>query len=88
MVQASNALYIYPDVPIEQQLSDLTIHFSNDERKLVRFNQAKIYVDGILSLSASALKEPTNPAWDCHLMRNLDLNTLETRQPYRQSLPR
>jgi predicted amidohydrolase YtcJ len=56
--RASNTLYVYPDTPIDEQLSDLTSRFSNDPSKLVRFNQAKIYVDGILSLSTSALKEP------------------------------
>ena len=56
--RASNALYVYPDVPIHQQLDDLTSRFSNDPNKLVRFNQAKIYVDGILSLGTSALKQP------------------------------
>mmetsp|Transcript_18887 Transcript_18887/g.45616 ORF Transcript_18887/g.45616 Transcript_18887/m.45616 type:complete len:518 (-) Transcript_18887:228-1781(-) len=57
-VRASNALYIYPDIPMSEQLADLTSRYSNDPNALVRFNQAKIYVDGILSLTTSALKEP------------------------------
>ena len=57
-VRASNALYIYPDIPIDEQLPDLTSRYSNDSDRLVRFNQAKIYVDGILELSSSALFEP------------------------------
>ena len=60
-VRASNALYIYPDVPIEEQLPDLIQRFSNDRSKLVRFNQAKIYVDGILSLGTAALYDPYEP---------------------------
>ena len=63
-VRASNALYIYPDVPIEEQLPDLIKRFSNDRGKLVRFNQAKIYVDGILSLGTAALYEPYEPEMD------------------------
>jgi hypothetical protein len=46
---------MFPLSSAAQQLSDLISHFSNDEEKLVRFNQAKIYVDGVLSLSTSAL---------------------------------
>ena len=57
-VRASNALYIYPDIPIDEQLPDLTSRYSNDSDSLVRFNQAKIYVDGILELATSALFEP------------------------------
>lgn len=57
-VRASNALYVYPDIPIDDQIAELTSRYSNDPSKLVRFNQAKIYVDGILSLLTSALHEP------------------------------
>ena len=57
-VRASNALYIYPDTPLEEQLEDLTSRYTNDATALVRFNQAKIYVDGILELLTGALYEP------------------------------
>jgi len=57
-VRASNALYVYPDTPLEQQLVDLTTRYTNDPNALVRFNQAKIYVDGILSLLTAALYDP------------------------------
>ena len=57
-VRASNALYIYPDQPMDEQLPELLQRYSNDPNKLVRFDQAKIYVDGILSLTTSALYEP------------------------------
>ena len=56
-VRASNALYIYPDEPLDSQLPKLKERFSNDKNSLLRFNQAKIYVDGILSLQTSALYE-------------------------------
>lgn len=59
-VRASNALYVYPDTPIDDQLLELTSRYSNDPDTLVRFNQAKIYVDGILSLLTGALYEPYN----------------------------
>jgi hypothetical protein len=57
-VRASNALYVYPDTGLDEQLRELTSRHSNDPNSLVRFNQAKIYVDGILSLLTGALYEP------------------------------
>lgn len=57
-VRASNALYVYPDQPFEEQLPELLMRYSNDSDKLVRFNQAKIYVDGIPELATAALYEP------------------------------
>jgi len=57
-VRASNALYVYPDLPFDQQVRQLIQRFSNDKNALVRFDQVKIYVDGILSQSTAALYEP------------------------------
>ena len=54
----SNALYIYPDLDITKQLPLLLPQYSNNETSRVRFNQAKIYVDGILELTTGALYEP------------------------------
>lgn len=66
-VRASNALYVYPDENIGEQLPKLQARYSNDPEALVRFNQAKIYVDGILSLSTAKLNEPYeyDPFADC-----------------------
>ena len=57
-VRASNAFYIYPDLPFDEQLEKLRMLYSNDADRLVRFNQAKIYVDGILSQMTGALLSP------------------------------
>ena len=57
-VRASNALYVYPDLPLEVQLAELKRRFTNDPDALVRFNQAKIYVDGILTQATGALLAP------------------------------
>lgn len=57
-VRASNALYIFPDLPFDDQLAELEALYSNDADSLLRFNQAKIYVDGILDLGTSALNAP------------------------------
>lgn len=55
---SSNSLYIYPDQTIEEQLPELIKRYSNDPDSMLRFNQAKIYVDGILELTTAALYEP------------------------------
>ncbi|MEM6328203.1 MAG: amidohydrolase, partial [Bacteroidota bacterium] len=57
-VRASNALYVFPDVPIQDQLDELAARFSDEPDALLRFNQAKLYVDGILDQGTSALLSP------------------------------
>jgi predicted amidohydrolase YtcJ len=57
-VRASNALYLFPDFPVDEQMKSLQAYYTNDPEKLVRFNQVKIYVDGILSQGTGALFEP------------------------------
>ncbi len=57
-VRASNAFYVYPDRAFESQVAELKRRYQNDPGQLVRFNQAKIYVDGILSQATGALYEP------------------------------
>ncbi len=57
-MRASNAFYIYPDRPFDAQLSELKALYHNDPNRLVRFNVAKIYVDGILGQATGALLQP------------------------------
>jgi predicted amidohydrolase YtcJ len=57
-IRASNAFYIYPDRPLAEQMAELRSLYHNDPNRLVRFNVAKIYVDGILSQATGALLEP------------------------------
>ena len=57
-VRASNALYLFPDIPMDEQLKDLKAHYSNDSNSLLRFNQAKVYVDGIISQGTGLMVEP------------------------------
>ncbi|GAA4126377.1 amidohydrolase [Aminobacter aganoensis] len=54
-VRASNALYVYPDLPFDEQMAALNKLYSNDPASLLRFNQAKIYVDGILEQRTGAV---------------------------------
>ena len=57
-VRAANALYVYPDLPFDQQMAALKALYANDPKSLLRFNQAKIYVDGILEQRTGAVLEP------------------------------
>ncbi|NKB87759.1 MAG: amidohydrolase family protein [Acidobacteria bacterium] len=57
-VRATNALYVYPDLGLDAQLKRLRTLYSNRAGSLLRFNTAKIYVDGILDLGTSLLAEP------------------------------
>ena len=65
-VRASNALYLYPDLPIDQQLAEFQKRFLDDPGRLLRFNTVKIYVDGILDQGTAAMlapyDHPPNPA--------------------------
>ena len=60
-VRASNALYVYPDLPFDEQIAALRALYSNDPGSLLRFNQAKLYVDGILEQRTGAVLDPYLP---------------------------
>ncbi len=60
-VRASNALYVYPDMDFDTQIAALTALYSNDPNSLLRFNQAKLYVDGILEQRTGAMLQPYLP---------------------------
>lgn len=60
-VRASNALYVYPDMDFDTQIAALKGLYSNDPNSLLRFNQAKLYVDGILEQRTGAVLEPYLP---------------------------
>ncbi|UWQ75757.1 amidohydrolase [Leisingera sp. M658] len=63
-LRASNAFYIYPDRPLDAQIVEIKTLYHNDPDRLVRFNVAKIYVDGILSQATGALLEPYEAGLD------------------------
>ena len=57
-VRAANAFYVFPEKPLAQQVTDITALKSGTADSLVRFNQVKIYVDGIISQGTAALINP------------------------------
>lgn len=60
-VRASNALYVYPDLPFDKQMMELKNRYSSEPNSLLRVNQAKIYVDGILSQRTGAVLQDYEP---------------------------
>ena len=57
-VRASNALYLFPELDFETQMAEFKRLYTNDPDSLLRFNQAKIYTDGILSQGTGLLITP------------------------------
>lgn len=57
-VRGVNTLYLYPDRDLDEQLEELAARFRDDPGDRVRFDTAKIYLDGILDLGTAALIEP------------------------------
>ncbi|MBL4697317.1 MAG: amidohydrolase [Phycisphaerales bacterium] len=60
--RASNALYVYPGLDMNDQLATLGGLFSNDPNSLLRFNTAKMYTDGIFDYGTAAMIAPYNTA--------------------------
>ena len=79
-VRASNSLYVYPDLPLEEQLAEFDRRFSDADESL-RFDTAKIYIDGILDLGTAWLLEPYDIAVDDNYpsgFRYFELDQLQT----------
>lgn len=57
-VRANNALYVYPSLHFATQVAELEQRFSNDRGARLKFDTAKVYVDGILDLGTAAMIEP------------------------------
>ncbi|MCP3938544.1 MAG: amidohydrolase [Actinomycetia bacterium] len=63
-VRAVNSLYVYPDLDVDEQLAEFEARFSDDPEAMLRFNTAKVYIDGILDLGTAALVTPYDVAVD------------------------
>jgi len=65
-VRAANSLYLYPDMDIDAQLLEFERRFDEDS-EMLRFDTAKIYIDGIVDLGTASLLEPyevpVNPSY-------------------------
>lgn len=57
-VRASNAFYVFPDRDMDKQIETIIALKKKTKGPFVRFDQVKIYVDGILTQGTAALKTP------------------------------
>ncbi len=80
-VRAANSLYVYPGLPIDEQLAELEARFSNDSGWL-RFDTAKVYVDGILDLGTASLLGPYDVPVDEHYPSGFNYFTPEQLSTY------
>ena len=64
-VRAANALWVYPNRPFRPQVRRITKIRDQGERENLRFDQVKLYVDGIVDYGTAALEDPYRhrPAW-------------------------
>lgn len=57
-VRAVNALYVYPNLDMDEQLDEFESRFRRSSGDLLQIDTAKIYIDGILELGTALLVEP------------------------------
>lgn len=57
-IRAFNSLYLYPDLDFDTQVTKISEKFSDEQNAKLKFNQIKIYMDGIISLGTSYVKNP------------------------------
>lgn len=80
-VRAINALYVYPAFDADQQLAEFERRFSNDS-DMLRFDTAKIYIDGILDLGTASMVEPYDVAVDENFPSGFDYFTGQQLDTY------
>jgi len=84
-VRGANSLYVYPDLPIDEQLAEYEARFSN-ESDMLRFDTAKVYVDGILDLGTASLLEPYDVPIDENYPSGFNYFTAEQLRAYVNAL--
>lgn len=80
-VRAFNTLYLYPDLDIDEQLAEFERRFSN-ESDMLRFDTAKVYIDGILDLGTASLIEPYDQPVDANYPTGFNYFTEEQLNVY------
>lgn len=85
-VRAANSLYLYPALNYEQQLKTFKQLYSNDRDSLLKFNTAKIYIDGILDLGTALMVEPYDNPIDADYPNGFRYFERETLKRYVQDL--
>ena len=85
-VRAANSLYLYPALDFEQQLKTFRQLYSNNKDSLLKFNTAKIYIDGILDLGTALMVDPYNNPIDANYPNGFRYFERETLNRYVQAL--
>ncbi|MCP5035181.1 MAG: amidohydrolase, partial [Actinomycetia bacterium] len=81
-VRAHNSLYVYPDLDVEEQLAEFARRFRNDPDSMLRFDTAKVYVDGILDLGTASLIDPYDVPVDANYPNGFSYFTSEQLTTY------
>ncbi len=87
-VRAYNSLYVYPDLDFDEQLAIFEQRFSSDGNALLRFDTAKVYVDGILDLGTASLIDPYDEAVDAKYPNGFEYFTDDLLFDYADALHR
>lgn len=81
-VRAVNSLYLYPALDFDAQIEEFERRFSNVPGSLLRFNTAKIYIDGILDLGTAAMLEPYDQPVNPNLPNGFEYFQRDTLNQY------
>ncbi len=81
-VRAHNTLYVYPTLDIDEQLAEFERRFRSEPGSLLRFDTAKLYIDGIVDLGTASLIEPYDVAVDENYPSGFDYFTTEALFTY------
>lgn len=82
-VRTSNALYVYPHLNPDEQIRELIELYDDDANDGVRFNQVKIYVDGILSQTSGLLLRAYDGAIDLPLKERNGFRYFQTESLFK-----
>lgn len=81
-VRAFNSLYVYPDRDIAEQLAEFEARFRDEPGSMLRFDTAKVYVDGILDLGTASLIDPYQVPVDANYPNGFNYFTAEQLVTY------
>ncbi len=81
-VRAVNALYVYPAMDTTVQLAEFRRRFANDPNSPLKFNTAKVYIDGILDLGTAAMIGPYDVPVDTNYPSGFNYFQPEQLQTY------
>ncbi|MBQ4846737.1 amidohydrolase [Pseudoalteromonas sp. MMG005] len=86
-LRVSLGLWAYPGMNDERQISTLKSLYQNDPQSLLKVNQVKFYMDGILVNTTAAMHEPYDTNWlDLYQNKGLNYFTQSRLEKYIKAL--